>query len=233
MPAVLQIKVQDNLFVRDPAETDLGRRIVSDGILLMDELGFDAFTFKKLATKISSTEASVYRYFESKHQFLQYLVSWYWNWLDFIIDYRIHNIEDPHERLKCCIEAIAESDKYDPMISHINESALHKIIIAESARVYMTKQTGKEKRKNLFEDYGLLVQRISAIIKEIRPRYKFAETLAMTLIISIHRQMFHQDFMESRSSGKKSSKKSSAKDRKDRSAILEFSQQLVTKMLDS
>jgi AcrR family transcriptional regulator len=228
MPAVLQIRVQDNLFIRDPAETDLGRRIVSEGILLMDELGFDAFTFKKLASKISSTEASVYRYFESKQQFLQYLVSWYWNWLDFIIDYRTQNVEDPAERLMSCIEAIAESDKYDPMISHINEAVLHRIIIAESARVYMTKQIGKAKRKNLFDDYGVIVKRISGIIREIKPRYKYSETLAMTLIISIHRQMFHQDFMQS--SGK-SSKKKSPKARKDRSAILDFSQQLVTNML--
>jgi hypothetical protein len=57
----------------------------------------------------------------------------------------------------------------------------------------------------------------------------------MTLIISIHRQMFHQDFMPHKPTAKGKAKKTkkSAKDKEpiDRSLILEFSQQLVARML--
>ena len=72
----LAIKLQHELFLRDPQETELGKKIIEQGILLIDKLGFEEFTFKKLASKIGSTEASVYRYFENKHRLLMYLTAW-------------------------------------------------------------------------------------------------------------------------------------------------------------
>ena len=79
--AIIQIQLNDNLYLRDPQETELGRNIVNNSIELIDEIGFEKFTFKKLATKIESTEASIYRYFENKHRLLIYLIAWYWNWI--------------------------------------------------------------------------------------------------------------------------------------------------------
>ena len=78
----IQIQVQDSLYVKDPQSSDLGKKIIKGSIELICELGFEQFTFKKLATKISSTEASVYRYFESKNKVLLYLSNWYWSWLE-------------------------------------------------------------------------------------------------------------------------------------------------------
>ena len=37
----------------------------------------EEFTFRKLAQKINTTEASVYRYFENKHRLLIYILAWY------------------------------------------------------------------------------------------------------------------------------------------------------------
>ena len=90
--------LSQKLCLRDPNQTELGQKILNHSILLIDELGFEGFTFKKLAKAIGSTEASVYRYFENKHKLLVYLVAWYWAWLDYTIDYQIHNIEDPRRR---------------------------------------------------------------------------------------------------------------------------------------
>ena len=73
----IQIKISQELFLKDPQSTDLGKRIVSASIALIDELGFEAFTFKKLGVAIGSPESSVYRYFGSKHQLLVYLLCWY------------------------------------------------------------------------------------------------------------------------------------------------------------
>ena len=57
----LQIKltIPNCTFLKDPQETKLGVLIVQNSIELIDEIGFEAFTFKKLAQKINSTEASV------------------------------------------------------------------------------------------------------------------------------------------------------------------------------
>ena len=73
----IQIKVNDKVFVKDPQSSDLGQRIVSIGAKMIDELGFEEFTFKKLSKEINTTEASIYRYFENKHRLLIYLISIY------------------------------------------------------------------------------------------------------------------------------------------------------------
>ena len=44
-----QIKVNDKLYIKDPESSELGKRIVAESIILMDEIGFEAFTFKKLS----------------------------------------------------------------------------------------------------------------------------------------------------------------------------------------
>ena len=57
----LAFKLNDHLYLRDPQDTELGRKIIEQGILLIDQLGFDLFTFRKLADAIGSAEASIYR----------------------------------------------------------------------------------------------------------------------------------------------------------------------------
>ena len=78
----LTFKLNERLYLRDPQSTELGQRIVSKGIELIDGLGFEQFTFKKLAAQVNSTEPSIYRYFENKHRLLHYLTAWYWSWMD-------------------------------------------------------------------------------------------------------------------------------------------------------
>ena len=69
---VFQFKVQINegLFIRNPEDTELGRKILKHSVQMIHQLGFEDFTFKKLAEEIHSTEAGVYRYFENKHKLL-------------------------------------------------------------------------------------------------------------------------------------------------------------------
>ena len=65
----LGITVNDKLYIKDPQSSELGQKIIENGIILIDEIGFENFTFRRLALKIESTEASVYRYFENKQKF--------------------------------------------------------------------------------------------------------------------------------------------------------------------
>ncbi|NQY67845.1 MAG: TetR/AcrR family transcriptional regulator, partial [Flavobacteriales bacterium] len=79
----IAIRVNNSIYLKDPESSDLGKNILGGGIDMIDEIGFEDFTFKKLAKEIGSTEASVYRYFESKHKLLLYIISWYWSWMEY------------------------------------------------------------------------------------------------------------------------------------------------------
>lgn len=178
----IQIQLNANLYLRDPQETKLGKRIIEHSIILIDELGFEKFTFKKLATKIESTEASIYRYFKNKHKLLIYLVSWYWEWMKYQIDFNTMNIEDVDKRLKIALSVLVESSRKNPAISYVDENLLHNIVVAESSKAYHTKLVDKENKEGYFANYKVLCESISKIILEKSPSYPYAKALASTLI---------------------------------------------------
>lgn len=195
MAFALQIKVNDRLYLRDPEQTELGRRIIDTGIKLIDELGFENFTFKKLANAIGSTEASIYRYFENKHKLLIYLIAWYWSWLDYQIDYQTHNITDPRQQLGVTIKVLSESAQYDPTFSHIDENALHRIVISESSKAYLTKNVDEDNRVGLFQGYQSLCQKVAELISAVNPHFGYPRALASTLIEAAHQQIFFAEHL--------------------------------------
>ena len=100
----IQIKVNDKLYLKDPESSDLGKSMIKHSIEMIHAMGMEAFTFKKLAIKLGTTESTVYRYFENKHKLLIYLISWYWGWLEYEMVLKSMNIADPVEKLKNLIE---------------------------------------------------------------------------------------------------------------------------------
>ena len=74
----LKVHIPDKIYIKDPESSVLGKKIITHSILLIDDIGFESFTFKKLGSEINSNESSIYRYFENKHKLLLYLTSWYW-----------------------------------------------------------------------------------------------------------------------------------------------------------
>lgn len=195
--AVLKLLLNKNLFLRDPQETDLGKKIIHEGILMIDELGIEQFTFKKLAKKINSTEASVYRYFENKHRLLVYLISWYWNWLEYKIDYGTQNIADPKEKLEIAIAIVASRKLEDAAFPDINESALSRIVIAESGKAYHTKQVDEENDYGLFRGFKSLCKLIASFVKEVNPQFKFPHALISTMLEASHQQVFFANHLPS------------------------------------
>ena len=111
--STLKITINDNIFLKDPESSSLGKRIVENSILLIDEIGFDAFTFKKLGAKIGSNESSIYRYFENKHNLLVYLASWYWSWTEYQLVFAINNITDPIKKLDVAIDILTRTTTLD------------------------------------------------------------------------------------------------------------------------
>ena len=191
----ISINVNQKIYLKDPESSDLGKKILSESINMIDEIGFDEFTFRKLAIVISSTEASIYRYFENKHKLLLYLTSWYWAWMEYKLVFAITNIDCPRERLLRSIKLVTEKIQQDGNIPHINEIKLSNILISESAKAYMTKSVGNENKIGAFSGYKQLVQRISDLIIEINPTYKYPHMLVSTIIEGSHHQHFFSDHL--------------------------------------
>ncbi len=190
MKLEVQIKMNDTLYLRDPEQSELGKNIIKHSIQLIQKNGFESFTFKKLAEAIGTTEAGVYRYFENKHKLLVYIISWYWGWLEFQIEYQTKNIQDPIVKLKQVITLLSTTIEDDLMTSHVDESLLHQILIAEGSKSYLTKHVGEDNKLQYFKPYKDLCNTIGGIILECNANYKYPHSLASTIIEVAHLQNF-------------------------------------------
>lgn len=186
----LAFKLNDHLYLRDPQHTHLGQKIIHNSVLLIDKLGFEQFTFKKLAEEIASTEASIYRYFENKHRLLVYLIAWYWNWMEYRIEIFTSAVADPIEKLKACLRILAEEKRYDPTFEFVNEEALHRIVVAELDKTYLTKGVDDHNKEGLFGGFKSLCAKIAAVIEEVNPEYPFAHSLVSTILVTANQQLF-------------------------------------------
>ncbi len=197
MKLPLQIKMNEALFLRNPESSELGKNILKHSVRLIYKTGFEAFTFKKLAEDIGTTEASIYRYFENKHNLLVYLTAWYWSWLGFQISFHTNNIKDPAVKLKRIINLLATAVEDDEKTDYIDESMLHQIVIAEGSKAYLTKQVGKDNKQHFFKPYKDLCAGIGSIISECNPKYKYPKSLASTIIEIAHFQNFFMNHLPS------------------------------------
>lgn len=177
----IKITLNEGLYLKDPQNTSLGQNIIKYSILLMDEIGFEAFNFKLLAQRMESTEASVYRYFENKHLLLIYLVSWYWEWVSYLIDISTMNIDDPKRKLKIIIKTFVSASRDNPCVDYVNETVLHRIVIAEGTKAYHTKAVDKENKEGFFFNYKELCDKVSGVIGEFNPDFPYPHTLASNL----------------------------------------------------
>jgi len=193
----VSIQVNEHIYLKNPEYSELGRRIIAGSIVMIDKMGFESFTFRKLSKEINSTEASVYRYFESKHRVLLYLTSWYWGWMEYRLVFSLANVHSPKDRLARAIALLTDQVMEDSSFTHINEVKLHRIVISESSKAYLTKEVDQENKEGVFVGYKRLVERVSGIILEINPNYKYSHMLVSTLIEGAHHQRFFAEHLPS------------------------------------
>ena len=191
----ISIKINNEVYVKDPETTDLGKKILFSSIVLIDEIGFENFTFKKLATEIGSTEASIYRYFVSKHHLLVYITLWYWGWMEYRLVFGLTNITSATERLTKAVFILTEPIVEDTNFLYIDEAKLHRIIVAESSKIYFNKNVDTENSFGFFKPYKDLVERVSKIILEINPKYKYPHMLVSTIIEGAHHQHYFAEHL--------------------------------------
>lgn len=190
MSIEIKISLNEGLFLKDPQDSKLGKNIIKHSILMIDEFGFESFNFKKLAKEIDSTEASIYRYFENKHLLLLFLVNWYWEWVNYLIDINIRNIDNPSKKLQIIIHSFVSASKDNPGVAYVNESKLHNIVISEGMKAYHTKEVDKENSKGLFSSYKSLANDVSKVISEINPNFKYPFALASNLFEMSNNQVY-------------------------------------------
>ena len=186
----LSFKVNEHIYLRDPESSELGKQIVKNAIDLIYELGFEHFTFKKLATKMSTTEASIYRYFENKHRLLLYILNWYWSYMEFLVDFTIQNIQDPKEKLTKIITLFTKSLPESVGQLDYNKSYLNQIVLSESSKVYLIKEVKEINSFQVFKPYKDLCNKISEVMLSFNPSYAFSISLSSTLIETAHSQQY-------------------------------------------
>jgi AcrR family transcriptional regulator len=193
MESILQkikVDINEDIFLKDPFSSDLGKDIIQNSIEMMIELGFEQFTFKKLSTQIGCTESAVYRYFENKHKLLLFLTSWYWGYLEKNLIFGTANLTDSAKKLEIAIKLLVrgpiftQNDFIDPL-------ALRRLLTDEAAKAFMTKDVDEEYRKGFFNHYHKLGERIAKIILEINPKFQFPKTLVSTVMESSLMQSYY------------------------------------------
>lgn len=195
MKIQLHFEMNSKLYIKDPESSDLGKKIVLNSIRLIYDIGFEDFNFKKLAQKISSTEAGIYRYFENKHKLLIYLTSWYWNWLEYQLSFQTKNIENSKDKMKLVLNLITTTCENEIGSNHIDEVKLHRLMVREGTKAYFTQSVQEDNKDQLFKPYKDVCRVISEVILECDPSYEFSKSLASTVVEIAHLQTFFKNHL--------------------------------------
>lgn len=193
----IRVSINESIFIKDPDSSEIGKKIISGSIFLIDKIGFESFTIKKLGREIGSPESTIYRYFENKQKILLYLSNWYWCWLGYRLSFATANIHSPEEQLKTAIRLLTEPVQEDGDFSHISEVTLSRLVIQQSSKVYNTPLVDDYHRKGMFEAYQRLVQRVSDFILAVNPKFIYSHMLISSVIEAANKQYFFAEHLPS------------------------------------
>jgi AcrR family transcriptional regulator len=196
MPHVL-LRPDPALFLRDPEATELGRSMLSEGLELMNELGLESFTFRKLASRMRSTEVTLYRYFPNKHRLLQYYFQLYWLWLRQLCGNQVEVAKDPEDALGRCVEAICGVwPKRLPELQ-LDPKALRLLVIDEGMKSYLHKQVDADNARRLFAPYKALSAFLADRLVACRADVPMPRSFATTVIEMAHSLPFAMEHLPS------------------------------------
>ena len=169
--------------------------ILQAALQLFAERGYHGTAVPEVASLAGVGTGTIYRYFESKHKLLLYLTSWYWGWMEYKLIFSLANIKSPDDRLGIAIELLTRADETSSGFSHINISKLHRIVISDSSKAYLTKEVDNENKHGVFAGYKQIVKRVAGIVKEINPDYKYPHMLISDVIEGAHHQRFFSEHL--------------------------------------
>jgi len=183
MPRInIQIELHEGLFIKDPLSSPLGKRIIKEAIGLFHAVGYESFNFKLLSKEVGSPEASIYRYFENKYKLLSYLVSWYWDYMHYMVLLDTRNIDNPMQRLEKALHSITFSLHQSEVPEYIDQEILHRVVVAYATKVYHYHQVDRLKEEGFYRNYVKVIERFAEFIIACNASYSFPRALATNLI---------------------------------------------------
>jgi AcrR family transcriptional regulator len=193
----VKLQVDEKLYLKDPTTSELGETIVEQSILMLDEMGYELFTFRKLADRIGTTEPSIYRYFKNKHWLLLYLTSWYWSWMEHRLLIATANVGPADQRLRLALVELTRPIEADHTTPRIDEEALYRVVVAESSKAYLHRDVDAENREGLFRSYKRICRNVADMVLEINPEYRYPLSLISTVVESSHMQKYFAEHLPS------------------------------------
>lgn len=185
------------LSLRDPEGTDLGRAMLAGGVELMNELGLEAFTFRKLAARIGSTEVSLYKYFPNKHRLLQYYFQLYWLWLRQLCGREVERSSDAHDALRRVVEAICGVWPKQVPALQLDAASLRRLVIAEGMKSYLHRNVDEDNARRLFTPYKELSAFVAERLQACRRDVPMPRSFATTVIEMAHSLPFAMEHLPS------------------------------------
>lgn len=221
----IQIQLNEKLYVRDPSQTEVGRNIIKHGVIMIEKLGFEDFTIKKLANKLKTNESSIYRYFANKHRLLLYLIDWYWRWMEYLVMVHTNNIQDPIKKIDIILDILLLKidDDWAGGLD-LDKKILNQLVIKEGSKAYLTNHVSADNKQQLFKSYKDLCARIAGIFIEVNPQYKYSRSLTSTVLEMVHHQYFFMHNLP---------RLTDFGDTKDETEIINFMKELIKSSLNN
>lgn len=195
--SLVHLRPDPALSLRDPESTELGRSVLEGGLSLMNAIGLEAFTFRKLAAEIGSTEVTLYKYFPNKQRLLQYYFQLYWLWLRQVCGREVERSRDPQEALRRSVEAICGVWPKDAPPLQLDPEALRLLVIEEGMKSYLHKQVDEDNARRLFAPYKELSAFLAERIKACRRDVPMPRSFATTVIEMAHSLPFAMEHLPS------------------------------------
>jgi AcrR family transcriptional regulator len=180
------------LYTKDPMSSAIGQEIIRQSVEMISETGLDQFTFKKLAQQLHSTESTVYRYFQNKHQLATYLASYHWSQMEWRIAFATANIDNDQIRFENALKELCKWVKDDLESTYINEAKLQRMVLVSGFNTFLPLELGKTEKMAYTSSYNHLCGRIAQILIKSHRQCKYPEALATTIVESVHHQMYLQ-----------------------------------------
>lgn len=190
MDIQVSFKINEKLFLKDPESSELGKAIIKNAIDLIYELGYEHFTFKKLANRIHTTEATVYRYFANKNRLLIYILNWYWTYLEYLISLERQKTNEPGDQLRAIIRLLTHQLPESSGFLDYNKKYLNVIAITESRKAYFIKEVQEINAQEAYKPLKDLCHRMAEVIAAYNPDYAHPHSLSSTLIETAQDQQF-------------------------------------------
>jgi AcrR family transcriptional regulator len=185
------------LYLKDPESTDVGRALLAHGLDLMLELGLEAFTFRKLAQRVGTTEVTVYKYFANKQRLLKYYYQLYRLWLRQVGAQEVERSSEPREVLAHVVEVLCGVWPGTLPPLQLDPSGLRKLVIAEGMKSYLHKNVDDDNARRLFHPYKELSAFVAARLVACRTDVPWPRSFATTVIEMAHSLPFLMEHLPS------------------------------------